>query len=119
MRGVGLSPSLEDLKCFASVRSGHRTSSVDKSVSILREIQAQDWETHFVHRLDTVTEFPFAHAIVKGLLSMVPPQAMPSQPTSFLAITWRTMSYGVEAGFGTAVRMLITSGLLYLYIALY
>lgn len=74
---------------------------------------------YFVYRLDTVTEFPFAHAMVKGTLSMVPPQARPSQPTSFRAITCRTISYGAVAGFGTAVRKLMTLGLLYLYCALY
>lgn len=77
------------------------------------------WKTHFVYRLDTVTEFPFAHAIVKGLLSIVPPQARPTQPTSFRATTCSTISYGAVAGFGTAVRKLMTLVLMYLYWALY
>lgn len=118
MRGVDMGPGLEDLKSFASVRCWHRPPTAE-SISILRGPEDGVWKTHVVHRLDAMAEFPFAHPSVKGLLSMVPPQARPTQPTSFRAATCRTISYGTVAGFGTAVRNAMTLGLLYLYCALY
>lgn len=118
MRGVDFGPGLEDLKSFASVRCWHRPSPAE-SISIMRGTEDCRMKTYVVHRLDAMAEFPFAHPSVKGLLSMVPPQARPTQPTSFRAATWRTISYGIVAGFGTAVRKAMTLGLLYLYCALY
>lgn len=118
MRSVDFGSGLEDLKGFASVRCWHRPPPAE-SISIMRGPEDTIWKTHCVHRLDTVAEFPFAHCSVKGLFSMVPPQARPTQPTSFRAATCRTISYGTVAGFGTAVRKAMTLGLLYLYCALY